>query len=116
MSADPLSLPRDLGSRLILFVGSIGSGAFLGYNLDFCWSLDCPIFHPLFYTLIYITEELLIVGILVSALVLIWAIATPQWVERLLGAALKKLYLVIGVAVFAVAVLVGLIFVFDYKP
>jgi hypothetical protein len=92
-------LPRDPGERFSLGVVSLIMAGFAGFIIFVLLITEFPPFGWLVSIMLFVTHELMF-GILVFfGLLLIWAVATPRWVERVFDMAWKKLWILIALAI-----------------
>jgi hypothetical protein len=87
--------PRDTYGRIALALASLSFG-------PVCWVLAIALVFGsrpggvLEWLFLAVVEELFVALALFFACGLVWALATPRWLERLLGVVAKKLALALG--------------------
>lgn len=104
-------LARSVGQRWIMGLVSLFYGILFG---NAAWTVLLMPMPPasLWLTILtFVTQELLLAATAVALLVLIWAVATPRWVETLFRSAWKHLLATIVLALAPIIVL-AILFVF----
>lgn len=87
---------------------SLASGLFFGFGCFVLLITKFPPFGWLGKMLLAVTFELLGAALVVSALVFLWSLLTPAWIEWLFQSAWKKLWIAIAVAIIPIAILIVL--------
>jgi presenilin-like A22 family membrane protease len=101
-------MPRDIENRIRIGLVSLMLGGMLGFCEFALLVTPLPKFQWLFGMILAVTHEFLIASTIFFSLLLVWAIATPPWVERLFVHARKHFYISVAVACIPLGILMVL--------
>ena len=93
------SLPRDFSSRITMGVAALLFGIMCGMLTIALWITPLPGLSTSFQFIVAVTEELTLGATIAMALLVIWSLATPRWIENLFRKAWHHLLIVIVASV-----------------